>query len=188
MFTSNKAIVAIWIVFWLYWLISAFGSKKNATPQIGKFFGGRVGVFILAVLLFRFINVQNYSFNNHIVSRNTGIQIVGFIIFISGLLLAIWARVSLGKNWGMPMTQKQNPELVTTGPYKYIRHPIYTGILVAILGTTIVSSIFWLFIFSITAIYFIYSALQEEKTMVKQFPKEYTNYKSKTKMLLPFLF
>jgi protein-S-isoprenylcysteine O-methyltransferase Ste14 len=122
MFTSNKAIVVIWVVFWLYWFISAFGSKKNATPQYGKFIGPRLVVFILAILLFRLINVQNYSLDNHIISKNIAIQVVGFIIFISGLLLAIWARVSLGKNWGMPMTQKQNPELVTAGPYKYIRH------------------------------------------------------------------
>lgn len=183
----NTVIIACWIIFWLYWLISAFGTKKNVTPRIKQFIAVRLGIFVLAVILFRFLNVQNYSFENRVITTNDVILAVGFIIFISGLLLAVWARVYLGKNWGMPMTQKQNPELVTAGPYKYIRHPIYTGILVAMLGAAIASSIFWFIIFAITAMYFIYNAIGEEKIMMKQFPKAYLDYKSKTKMLIPFV-
>ena len=86
------------------------------------------------------------------------------------------------------MTEKQNPELVTSGPYRYIRHPIYTGILTAALASTIDVSIYWLLVFIIWAIYFIYSAVIEEKRMSKQFPKDYPAYKAKTKMLIPFIF
>jgi protein-S-isoprenylcysteine O-methyltransferase Ste14 len=188
MFPFNKVIIVCWIIFWAYWLISAFGSKKNATSQVKRFFSIRISIFVLAVILFRFLNVQNYSFQNRIVTSNVGLLSAGLIIFILGLLLAVWARVSLGKNWGMPMTQKQNPELVTAGPYKYIRHPIYSGILVAMLGAAISSSIFWLTIFAITAIYFIYCAVAEEKIMIEQFPKDYPAYKGKTNMLFPFVF
>jgi len=85
------------------------------------------------------------------------------------------------------MSQKQDPELVTSGPYRYIRHPIYTGILFAMLGSSLVSSLFWLMVFAISGIYFIYSALIEEKLMMKQFPKVYSDYKRKTKMLIPFI-
>jgi protein-S-isoprenylcysteine O-methyltransferase Ste14 len=188
MFPFNKVILGCWIVFWLYWLISAFGSKKNATPQIKRFISIRLGTFALAVILFRVLNGQNYSFENRIATTNEGVLFAGFIIFLSGLSLAIWARVYLGRNWGMPMTQKQNAELVTTGPYQYIRHPIYSGILVAMLGAAIASSLFWLTIFAITAVYFIYSATVEEKLMMKLFPKVYPTYKRKTKMLVPFIF
>jgi protein-S-isoprenylcysteine O-methyltransferase Ste14 len=188
MFPFNKVIVACWVVFWLYWLISAFGSKKNASLQVKRFFGIRISTFVLAIILFRFLNVQNYSFQNRVVTSNEAVLSIGFIIFLSGLALAIWARINLGKNWGVPMTQKQNPELVTAGPYEYIRHPIYTGILIAMVGAAIASSVFWLTIFAITAIYFIYSAVVEEKIMTKQFPKDYPVYKSKTKMLIPLVF
>lgn len=85
------------------------------------------------------------------------------------------------------MSVKQDPELVRSGPYRYIRHPIYTGILLAMIGASVASSIFWLAIFAISGIYFIYSAVQEEKLMMKQFPKVYPSYKSKTKMLIPFV-
>ncbi|HUC87007.1 MAG TPA: isoprenylcysteine carboxylmethyltransferase family protein [Candidatus Saccharimonadales bacterium] len=184
----SKVIIACWVVFWLYWLISAFGSKKNTVSNIRQFAGIRLGIFVLAIILFRFLNVQNYPFQNSVATSNELVLAGGFIIFLLGIFLAIWARLYLGKNWGMPMTQKQDPELVTSGPYQYIRHPIYSGILLAALGSALASSIFWLTIFAIMGIYFIYSAVAEERLMTKQFPKVYPMYKSKTKMLIPFVF
>ena len=109
-------------------------------------------------------------------------------MFLAGLALAVWARIYLGKNWGMPMSEKQNPELVTSGPYRYIRHPIYSGILLAALGSTVDISIYWLVVVIIAGGYFIYSALVEEKLMLKQFPKVYPSYMKRTKMLIPFIF
>jgi Phospholipid methyltransferase len=66
---------------------------------------------------------------------------IGAVVFASGIALAIWARVQLGQNWGMPMTQKAEPELVTSGPYRFVRHPIYSGLLAALLGTALVTNL-----------------------------------------------
>jgi protein-S-isoprenylcysteine O-methyltransferase Ste14 len=184
----NNAVIVCWVIFWSYWLISAFGSKRNTKPQLKRFAGIRLGIFLLGVILFHFLNAQNYSFQNRVATNNEFVLTVGFITFLLGLFLAIWARLYLGKNWGMPMTQKQNPELVTSGPYHYIRHPIYTGVLLAMLGSSLASSLLWLTVFAITSIYFVYSALEEEKLLTKQFPKIYSSYKTRTKMLLPFIF
>lgn len=181
-------IIACWVIFWLYWFVSAFGSKKNTSPRLGQFLGIRFSVIVLALILFRLLNVQNYSAVNHALTNNAWVVLTGFVIFLAGLGIAVWARFYLGKNWGMPMTQKQDPELVTSGPYHYVRHPIYSGILLAMLGTGIASSSFWLIILIVTGIYFTYSAVVEEKLMAKQFPKVYPSYKSKTKMLIPFVF
>jgi protein-S-isoprenylcysteine O-methyltransferase Ste14 len=187
MFPFGKAIILCWIVFWLYWFIAAFNSKKSTTSTYMRFMKIRIAFIVLAFILFRYLNVQNYSFQNRLVTSNELVQTVGFVIFLSGLLLAIWARLYLGKNWGMPMSQKQNPELVTSGPYHYIRHPIYSGILLAMLGSSLAGSLFWLTVFAITGIYFIYCALMEEKIMTEQFPKVYPTYKAKSKMLIPFI-
>jgi protein-S-isoprenylcysteine O-methyltransferase Ste14 len=63
------------------------------------------------------------------------LQVLRVILFLSGLGLAAWARIYLGRNWGMPMTQQKNePEIVTSGPYRFARHPIYSGLLLAILA------------------------------------------------------
>lgn len=184
----TNIIFICWIVFWLYWLISAFGSKKNATSNVKRFMGIRLVILVLAVILFRVLNTQNYSLQNRTISDSGLMLAIGFIVFLTGLAVAVWARIYLGKNWGMPMSQKQDPELVTSGPYHYVRHPIYSGILLAMLGSAIAASAFWLAVFAIAGLYFTYSAVEEERLMAKQFPKVYPAYKRKTKMLIPFVF
>ena len=68
----------------------------------------------------------------------------GLALFFAGLGFAIWARVHLGRDWGTPMTQKDEPELVTSGPCHLVRHPIYSGILVAGVGAAVALSWLWL--------------------------------------------
>jgi protein-S-isoprenylcysteine O-methyltransferase Ste14 len=177
-----------WVAFWLYWLVAAIGSKKNSVPRVQHIVVARLIMFALIVLLIRTSLTKTVSLNHALfVQSNKWLLSIGFILFIAGLLLAIWARLYLGDNWGMPMSLKQDPELVTTGPYRFIRHPIYTGILIAMLGSALASSTYWLVILVIMAIYFIYSAIAEEKIMQRQFPKAYANYKKQTKMLIPFV-
>jgi protein-S-isoprenylcysteine O-methyltransferase Ste14 len=101
---------------------------------------------------------------------------------------AIWARVHIGRNWGTPMTQKNEPELVTSGPYHLVRHPIYLGILVAGVGTAVALSWLWLTAVVLAGIYFVYSAAVEERYMTEQFPATYPVYKRSTKMFVPFVF
>ena len=189
MFPFLKVIIICWIIFWIYWFIAAFNSKHSHLGRnLRQFMGIRIVIFVVAVVLFRFFNVHNSSSIYKLANHKEWVLIIGFIIFLIGLALAIWARINLAKNWGMPMTQKQNPELVTSGPYAYIRHPIYSGILLAILGCVVVINLFWLIIFALAGVYFIYSSVIEEKLLMKQLPNVYPKYKSKTKMLVPFLF
>ena len=86
------------------------------------------------------------------------------------------------------MTQKEDPELVTSGPYHLVRHPIYSGILVAGVGTAIALSWLWLIAVGLAGVYFLYSATVEERYLSEQFPDSYPVYKRSTKMLLPFIF
>jgi protein-S-isoprenylcysteine O-methyltransferase Ste14 len=115
------------------------------------------------------------------------LRAMGVILFIFGLCLAVWARIHLGRNWGMPMTQKDEPELVTSGPYRLVRHPIYSGILLAILGTSLATNTYWLIAASVMGVYFIYCAKVEEKLLAAAFPTTYPSYRTSTKMLIPFL-
>ena len=105
-----------------------------------------------------------------------------------GLALAVWARIYLGRNWGMPMSEKVDPELVTTGPYRTGRHPIYSGIVLAMVGTAIAVSVYWLIAVVLLGGYFIYSAFMEEHCMAQVFPDTFPAYKQSTEMLIPFLF
>ena len=171
-----------WAAFWAYWLIAAFSMKRGRVPW-GRELRIRVLIVVVVLVLFR-LGV----FRNHAVNSNPWLAAVGLVLFAAGLAFAIWARVHLGRNWGTPMTQKDEPELITSGPYRLVRHPIYSGILVAGIGTALALSWFWLVAVGLAALYFIYSAAVEERYLAEKFPDAYPAYKSSSKMLVPFVF
>jgi protein-S-isoprenylcysteine O-methyltransferase Ste14 len=166
-------------VFWIYWLLSAVGVKKGSRAR-GTRPPGLI-IIVLGFLLLRIFGTSNLDVHNLV------LEVVGVILFLSGLGLAVWARVYLGRNWGMPMTQKGEPELVTSGPYHLVRHPIYSGILLALVGTSLATNIYWLIAVGLLGAYFLYSATVEEKILTTSFPDSYPSYRTKTKMLIPFL-
>ena len=176
-------IVACWIAFWAYWVVAALGAKP-AQGRGSAFAGGRVAIIVVVVFLVRALGFHPRS-SAHNGAVLTGI---GLALFAAGLGLAIWARLYIGRNWGMPMTRKEQPELVTTGPYRRVRHPIYTGIIVAMLGTALATTLYGLIAVAVLSGYFIYSATREEAYLAGQFPDAYPAYKHSTKMLLPLLF
>ena len=141
-------------------------------------------VIVVAVILL----IRLGAFRGHGLNTDPWRAGLGLALFALGLGFAIWARVHIGRNWGTPMTQKDEPELVTSGPYHLVRHPIYSGVLVAGLGTAVALSWMWLIAVVLAGIYFIYSATVEERYMTEQFPDIYPVYKRSTKMLVPFIF
>src|SRR4051794_4019512 len=170
-----------WTVFWLYWLAAAFSMKKGHVPWARSL---RVRVLIAAVVV---LLVRVGVFRSDGLSTDQWRAGIGLVFFAVGLGFAIWARVQIGHNWGTPMTQKDEPELVTNGPYRLVRHPIYAGILVAGVGTAVALRWLGLIAVVLAGIYFVYSAAVEERYLTEQFPADYPVYKRSTKMLIPFV-
>ncbi len=181
MHVIDFVILGGWVAFWIYWLVASVGVKAGQSRS-GGFVAIRVGIFLVVLLL-----VRSRALRAHDVT-NPWLQGVGLAIFLLGLALAIWARLYLGRNWGTPMSRKDDPELVTTGPYHSVRHPIYSGIILATIGTAIAVSLYWLVAAVLLGAYFIYSAFVEERLMTSLFPDSYPDYKRSTKMLVPFVF
>jgi protein-S-isoprenylcysteine O-methyltransferase Ste14 len=182
MHVVDVIILVGWVAFWIFWLAASVGVKAGQA-RWARFAGIRVGIILVILLL-----VRARVLNRHVtIANDPWLQGIGLAIFILGLALAIWARVYLGRNWGMPMSRKVDPELVTTGPYHSIRHPIYSGIILAMIGTTIAVSLYWLAAVILTGAYFLYSAIVEERNMAQLFPSSYPQYKRSTKMLVPFI-
>jgi protein-S-isoprenylcysteine O-methyltransferase Ste14 len=173
------AIGCAWLVFWIYWLASAASSKESVKSGWRPRLTGvtAIGVFLIAGVL------RSGSLAVHSVI----LEAIGAVLFVCGISLAVWARLHLGRNWGMPMTQRAEPELVTSGPYRFVRHPIYTGLLTAVLGTALVNNLLGLIVVAALLAYFYYSGTVEERNLAATFPQAYPEYKSKTKMLIPFL-
>jgi protein-S-isoprenylcysteine O-methyltransferase Ste14 len=171
-----------WAAFWLYWLIAAFSMKRGHVAWSREL---RIRVLILVVV---FVLVRLGVFRHHRVNSDPWLTAIGLVLFALGLGFAVWARVHIGRNWGTPMTQKDEPELVMSGPYHLVRHPIYSGVLVAGVGTALALSWFWLLAVGLAGIYFVYSASVEERYLTRQLPDAYPAYKRATKMLVPFVF
>lgn len=176
--TLTTVVFSVWGVFWICWLVAAVGANQSVRTSRFR----RPGLVVLvAVVLLRLFKTGALAVHSPI------LQVVGLILFASGLCLAVWARIYLGRNWGMPMTERAEPELVTSGPYRFVRHPIYSGLLLALLGTALATNLYWLIALAFLGAYFTYSATVEERLMTTSFPGEYASYRAHTKMLIPFV-
>jgi protein-S-isoprenylcysteine O-methyltransferase Ste14 len=171
-----------WAAFWIYWLVAAFSMKKGRILW-SRDLRIRVAIVVLVVVLLRL-----GAFRRSGINADPWRVGLGLFLFALGLGFAILARLHIGRNWGTPMSQKDQPELVTNGPYRLVRHPIYSGILLAVLGTAVALS--WLFLVALVlvGVYFTYSATIEERYLNEQFPDTYPVYRRSTKMFVPFIF
>lgn len=183
MYAVALVILVAWVAFWIYWLAAAARVKAGRT-RWGRLAGIRVAIVLVVLLLARTRAFKG----RQTITNDPWLEGIGLAVFLCGLALAVWARRSLGRNWGTPMSEKVDPELVTTGPYRSVRHPIYSGIILAMVGTAVAVSWYWLIAVGLLGAYFIYSAVVEERHMAGLFPETYPAYRRSTKMLIPLVF
>ena len=114
---------------------------------------------------------------------------IGVIFTANGLLFSIWARNHLGTNWSQAVTIKQDHQLVTSGPYAFVRHPIYTGLLFALFGTAVAIGK-WRGLVAVVLVFAVlfYKLRLEEKLMRAQFGETYATYSRRVSALIPFIF
>jgi protein-S-isoprenylcysteine O-methyltransferase Ste14 len=114
------------------------------------------------------------------------VYLLGLLMVVAGLAFAIWARAHLGRNWSGTVTVKENHELIRSGPYAIVRHPIYTGLLLAVLGTAIVFGE-WrgLLAFCFLTIALLLKLQREERFMEESFPDTYPSYCAQVPALIP---
>jgi protein-S-isoprenylcysteine O-methyltransferase Ste14 len=179
---ADAVIVVCWVAFWIYWLVAARGVKPSESQRPGLL-GSRVAIAAVTVLL-----VRALAFRSHPVQRGPVLTAVGLALFFLGLALAVWARLHIGSNWGTPMSKKDEPELVTSGPYRWVRHPIYSGLILAVAGIALAVSWWGLIAVALLFWFFVYSATREEAYLTERFPDSYPAYRRSTKMLIPFIF
>jgi protein-S-isoprenylcysteine O-methyltransferase Ste14 len=176
--TLKTAIAIAWVPFWIYWLTAATRAKESRGRRWTPIGGLTVIAVVIVVRLFR---TGSLAVNSPVLGG------IGAAVFVSGLALAIWARVHLGRNWGMPMTERAEPELITSGPYRLIRHPIYTGLLLGVIGTALATNLVGLIVAAVLCGVFYRAASVEERNLIAAFPTTYPAYRDSTKMLIPFI-
>ena len=189
---ASWVVACLWAAFALCWLVLARFIKKASRAPWRTAWGLRLVLlaWVLAVIAYRRRGMASlFAFIGRAQPPHAGSagQWAGVGLCLVGFGFALWARIHMGRNWGMPMSLRQDHELVTCGPYAYVRHPIYTGIMLAMLGSALATRPLWLALFPLYLVFFIFSARVEEKMLLAQFPNAYPAYRRRTKMLIPFV-
>jgi protein-S-isoprenylcysteine O-methyltransferase Ste14 len=184
---TDRIIIACWVVFVLYWLVSAARTKRIVEKQsLAAKLAHRVPVAV-GWWIVAFPRWQP-PLGSIIMPDADWVRWAGVVVCLYGLYVTIWARRTLAGNWSSDVTFKQDHELIRRGPYRVVRHPIYTGLLVMLLGTAIEVGRLncWVGI-PITAVGFWIKLSQEERLLLRHFPVEYPVYQKQVKALVPFL-
>jgi protein-S-isoprenylcysteine O-methyltransferase len=183
----HLVINACWLIFAIVWLLASFGNKAASNKQSAGSRALQLGLEIVAFVLLFDGDTAVGPLGWTCIPHSIAVSVVGLALTVLGLAFAIWARFYLGSNWSAVVTVKQNHELVRSGPYAFVRHPIYTGICIAFLGTALyVGQLRALVGLVLSATGYKLKSLTEEAMMDKQFD-EYQQYKREVKALIPFV-
>jgi protein-S-isoprenylcysteine O-methyltransferase Ste14 len=185
-FNPQTAIGLIWETLGLLWLVGYAFTKPTlrAQPLLSRFF--YIGV---ASFGFAFLGTSWFArgwLALRFVPNTEFVNVIGFVLTLAGAVFAAWARLTLGANWSGRPSVKAGHELVVTGPYSLARHPIYTGLLVAVIGTSLAVGQYR----AILAVALILIALAakityEERLMLQTFPDDYPRYRARVRALIP---
>lgn len=179
---------ACWLVFAAVWLVASIWTKRTVYRESA---GERARYWALLVIAYVLLTLGRrfpYPFSLILVPQTASSTCIGAVICGCGLALAIWARLILGRNWSGVVTLKEGHEMVQRGPYRFVRHPIYTGLQSMFLGTAIVFGHLAAFIgVALVFVSFWIKLSQEERLMLKQFPNDYPDYQRRVKRIIPFL-
>jgi protein-S-isoprenylcysteine O-methyltransferase Ste14 len=186
-FSSQREwINALWILFGVYWLVSAFKRKKTKQREN---WGQRLRYVLPLVVASYLLSRREAHYGwlgARFVPASDAAGWVGVVLTAAGVAIAFWARWHLGTNWSGVVTLKEGHELIRTGPYRTIRHPIYTGILLALLGTAVaVGEVRGLLALAIAWLSFYIKARREESFLTQEFGPGFAEHRRHTGMFLP---
>jgi len=182
----------VWITFLLYWQIIWARTAKTKTTERLEPAASRIlrtFAFLIAIILLSVPGIPLRWLYLQLWPSGLWAFWIGAAVTVAGLLFAVWARQHLGSNWSRAVTIKQGHELITSGPYAVVRHPIYTGILTGFLGTAIaLSQVRGFIAFAVVFLALRAKFRMEEEWMRSQFGETYAAYAHKTAALVPYLF
>ncbi len=184
--STRLFIEACWIAWLAYWLLMAFRTKR--TIERRGLLGYRLVALAVIAAWFAIAALAGVSQQSHLWNTGLALGVLTDCIVVAGAAFTVWARIALGRNWSAEVTFKQEHELIESGPYALVRHPIYTGLILMALGTVANYArplSFALFVALCAS--FWWKAREEERVMSSHFPDEYTEYKKRVPAIIPFV-
>jgi len=184
----NPIIRMLWIAMFIIWFVTGFRLKETTRSRSEGM--SRISVYIVWA---RWWLLFAHGFGRRLLARRVfdpsiSIAYVGLGITAAGLVFAVLARFYIGKNWSALIQVKEGHELIQTGPYALVRHPIYSGLMLATLGTAIAYGEWSGFLgFGMVVAAWGYKSRLEESAMAEQFGAQYESYRAHVKGLIPFV-
>lgn len=186
--TPFGIIESAWLVFALYWLSASFARKptEKREPPLRRIV--HIAFMVAGFILLYSDAVPPQMLRERIWPDYLWIAQLGAALTVLGIAFAIWARNHIGRNWSGQVTIKRDHQLIRTGPYAHIRHPIYSGLLLAVLGTGIAAGEYRALVAGLMiAAGFVYKAKSEEKLLAEHFGPAFDDHKRHTGFFLPKL-
>ena len=177
---------ACWVAWAAYWLIMAFTTKR--TVERGGFVGYRLVTLAFFAGLAAIGLLFHVSTRARVWHTSLTVGILADCLVLAGASFTVWARIALGRNWSAEVTFKQDHDLIESGPYALVRHPIYTGLLLMAFSTAIAYGRaigFALFVSICGGLW--WKARDEERIMSSHFPEAYAKYKTRVRAIVPFV-
>lgn len=184
---SIKIILVCWSIFVVVWLVNALRTKATLEKQsLASALAHRLPVG-LGWMMLVLENGPSFLYQQTL-PRTELSQLGGAAACVAGLIFTLWARSTLAGNWSSDVTFKRDHELIRTGPYRFVRHPIYTGLLIMCLGTALqIGQLRGAFSMLFVSIGFWIKLSQEERLLLRHFPESYPIYQREVKALVPFV-
>ncbi len=183
---TGTFVIGCWLIITAFWIASAFSVKKAKARQPALH---RLLYLVLTAVAALLLNgsLRIIHWNRAVLPHTVAIGVLGDLFAGVGLLIAIWARITLGGNWSSRVTLKEDHELIQRGPYRVVRHPIYSGILLMILGTAVLTGRVGGFIALLICLGGFWVKLRQEEVLLSQHLPGYPQYMRRTKALVPFV-
>ena len=185
-FLHRYLFAAMWIAWALYWWLLSRDVKRETQREPVASRLAHVLPLILSALLLWSDRMPVWLLGDRFLPRAEWTFVVGALLTAAGLLFSVWARVHIGRNWSGIVTIKENHELVTSGPYAIVRHPIYTGLLLGFIGSALARGE-WRGVLAVAIVLVaLWRKLRvEEQFMRQQFGDAYREYASRVPALVP---
>ncbi len=179
---------SLWLVFIAVWIAMARGGKTVAERESLSSRLSHYAPLVVAVYLFVAPHVHMPVLKDRFAPLSLALVQLGAALTFVGLAFAVWARIWIAGNWSSDVTLKHDHELIVDGPYRWVRHPIYTGILIALAGTGLAVGEWRVALAIVLAGAAYWRKLTiEEGVMRRQFGDAYIRYAERTPALIPFV-
>jgi protein-S-isoprenylcysteine O-methyltransferase Ste14 len=179
----------VWMALIVVWVVGALRTKRTVQSQSSASQLLYTAILVVGVCLIFAKQSGIPWLDRQLFPVTVSIALAGLLAVLVGVAFSIWARLMLGGNWSNRVTVKENHTLVRTGPYRIVRHPIYSGILLGMLGSALQRGGIRCFVgVLICGLSFWLKTRAEERFMVQSFGEQYLQYRHKVKALAPFIF